>query len=118
MLLKELVGEEKSEMILASNVFNKHGSDMTIWKPNRDGSFFIMLAWETIQVRGKSHGWMKWICHKLIPKIISLCMWKVTFHHLVVDDRIRRFGISMESTCNCCDQWHEENFDHIFSTSS
>lgn len=72
MLLKELLGKGKTEMILTSNVLRKHGLDRTIYKLNKDSSFSTTsLAWETIQVRRKPHGWMKWIWHKLKLKNVG-----------------------------------------------
>lgn len=103
-LLIELVGEETIEMILASNFKQNQGSDSVIQKINRDGSFSNKSMWEMIRIKGKSHGWMKGVWHKLIPKKMSLCMWKEIFHYFSIDNSVQQLEIHLVSACNCCAQ--------------
>lgn len=78
-LLKELVGVTKTEEILMSSIKKKEGSDVFVWKPFIDGKFSTASAWEVIRVKGDEVSWMEWVWHKLLPRKISMCMWKAMF---------------------------------------
>lgn len=78
-LLTKLVGETKTEEILALKVECRQVLDRYIWTPNMDGKITLASAWEVTRLKGEHHGWMKWIWHRLLSKNISLCMWNATF---------------------------------------
>ncbi|KAF5462708.1 hypothetical protein F2P56_018694 [Juglans regia] len=102
--LLELVGSELTEEILQNVPTGKSGQDMYIWKPALDGSFSIGTAWEAM--RGKSLNTLYHDCfwHNMLPKSISMCLWKVWFNCLAVDDRVQSKGIYLASSCDCCAQ--------------
>lgn len=73
------------------------------------------MAWDVVCNKGAPFEWNKWFWHNSLPKKISMCLWKVWFRSLAVDDRIQTCGISMVSACDCCLQRGQETIDHVFS---
>ncbi|KAG2411216.1 hypothetical protein I3760_Q020700 [Carya illinoinensis] len=114
--LEELVGEEKINEILMSNLNQKVGSDVFVWKPTTNGKFSIASAWEVIRIKGMRRSWMDWVWHKLLPTRVSLCMWKALFHCLLFDERVRMLGISIVLGCDCCVEKTDETLNHVLST--
>ncbi|KAI9194953.1 hypothetical protein LWI28_010396 [Acer negundo] len=60
-------------------------------------------------------GWAKWIWHKCLPKKIAVCMWKVAFNCLSVDEKVRSVRVLIVSACNCCCSRGIEDLDHILN---
>lgn len=42
-----------------------------------------------------------------------MCMWKVVFNCLSVDEHVRHLEIPLVSYCNCCLGGHIENLEHV-----
>ncbi|KAK2653695.1 hypothetical protein Ddye_013551 [Dipteronia dyeriana] len=63
--------------------------------------------------RGDNLVWNGWFWHSLLPERISVCLWKVWFMCLAVDDRVQAKGISLASACDYCVQRSQD--DHILS---
>lgn len=59
---------------------------------------------------------LNWISHSLIPKIISIYMWKAHYRYLPFGDKIKKICIPTIPTCNCYEQRIEEKLDHVLST--
>ncbi|KAK0580059.1 hypothetical protein LWI29_035797 [Acer saccharum] len=114
-LLVELVGDDKSKDIVNNVAAGRRGQDISIWKPASDGTFSTSSAWETVRRRGDNFVWKDWFWHSLLPKRISICIWKAWFMCLAVDDRVKDKGISMASACDCCVQRSQETIDHVLS---
>lgn len=88
---------------------------MVIWKPSHDGLFSTWTTWDVVRNRGAPFEWNKWFWHTLLPKKISMCLWKTWFRSLAVDARIQTRGIPMVSTCDYPLQRSQETINHIFS---
>ncbi|KAK0598052.1 hypothetical protein LWI29_031129 [Acer saccharum] len=114
-LLVELVGDDKTMEIVNNVTAGRRGQDISIWKPTSDGTFSTSSAWEAVRRRGDNFVWKDWFWHSLLPKRISICIWKAWFMCLAVDDRVKDKGISMASACDCCVQRNQENIDHVLS---
>ncbi|KAG2720837.1 hypothetical protein I3760_02G052600 [Carya illinoinensis] len=100
--LRMLVSEEMVEKIIASPVQISGGSDVHIWQPNPDGTFFTKYAWHLIRETGPVCLWKKWLWHKLVPKKMSFVCWPAKKHVLPVDDIISKLGIPLASKCHYC----------------
>ncbi|KAK0598182.1 hypothetical protein LWI29_032329 [Acer saccharum] len=114
-LLVKLVGDDKTMEIVNNVTAGRRGQDISIWKPASDGTFSTSSAWEAVRRRGDNFVWKDWFWHSLLPKRISICIWKAWFMCLAVDDRVKDKGISMASACDCCVQRNQENIDHVLS---
>lgn len=57
-----------------------------------------------------------WFWHSMLPKQISICMWKGWFKCFAVDERVQSKGMSLASACDCCARRSIENMDHILSS--
>ncbi|TXG59223.1 hypothetical protein EZV62_013796 [Acer yangbiense] len=111
----ELVGDDKTMEIVNNVTAGRRGQDISIWKPASDGTFSTSSAWEAVRRRGDNFVWKDWFWHSLLPKRISICIWKAWFMCLAVDDRVKDKGILMASACDCCVQRNQENIDHVLS---
>lgn len=59
---------------------------------------------------------MDWTWNALIPKKITISMWKSLHQRLPLDDCVRTLGIHVVSSCNCCTNRKEETLYHVKST--
>ncbi|KAJ0095450.1 hypothetical protein Patl1_15067 [Pistacia atlantica] len=99
-------------------VAGKVGTDITICKPDIKGDFMSTSAWDLIRVKGTEHVGMDWIWHHLLPKKISVCMWKACFNGLALDSQVQSLGIPLASRCNCCTLGHTESLNHVLCNGS
>ncbi|XP_035540358.1 uncharacterized protein LOC118344262 [Juglans regia] len=114
-LLRELVSEEVVEEIIQMPINVIPGPDLFVWKPSTDGRFSTRTAWEVVRKRGQELPWHDWFWHQLLPKRISICLWKIWFNCLPVDVQVQSKGVSLASACDCCERRCMEDIDHIFS---
>ncbi|KAG2666238.1 hypothetical protein I3760_15G047900 [Carya illinoinensis] len=63
--------------------------DVLVWKNDIAGNFNTKSAWDCIRVRAPVLPWAHWIWHAILPKNISIMMWKATNNCLAVDEKIR-----------------------------
>lgn len=115
--LIELAEPSKTTEILMTRVKQKLGLNLFIWKPSISCTFSTKLAWEITKAKGSPQSWSDWIWHNLLPKKVSICMWRALFNYLMTDERVRRLGIPLVSWCKCCVVRKEETTNHAFSTS-
>ncbi|KAG2684189.1 hypothetical protein I3760_10G065300 [Carya illinoinensis] len=87
-LLERLVGHQKTTELVHFFATCKKGQDVLIWKNDTAGNFNTKLAWDCIRVRAPILPWAHWIWHAILPKNISILMWKATNNCLTVDDKI------------------------------
>ncbi|KAF5465134.1 hypothetical protein F2P56_015165, partial [Juglans regia] len=111
--LERLVGSEAAERVLEVFANCKEGSDLLIWTNSESGKFSTKSAWDCVRVRGQNFEGNKWIWNSILPKKISVFMWKAWHGALAVDDKIRRIGIPLVSRCNCCIQGQYEDLNHV-----
>ncbi|KAK4833981.1 hypothetical protein QYF36_014386 [Acer negundo] len=111
--LTELVGEEATLDILHNSRAGKSGPDLFVWTPSNDGCFSISSAWEVVRKNGDHLQWKVWIWHRLLPKHVSLCVWKAYFRCLAVDERVQARGVALASVCDCCVRKSGESLHHI-----
>ncbi|XP_040986544.1 uncharacterized protein LOC121234610 [Juglans microcarpa x Juglans regia] len=102
--LRELVSEEVVEEILQMPINDTRGPDLFVWKPSTNGRFSTRTAWEVVRKRGQELPWHDWFWHQLLPKRISICLWKIWMECLPVDIQVQRKGVSLASACDCCDR--------------
>ncbi|KAF8413601.1 hypothetical protein HHK36_001593 [Tetracentron sinense] len=115
--LVELVGSVKTEEIVQTIAAGRNGEDVLVWMPSKDGKFSSASAWDRIRVRAPQAPEMKWIWHGLLPKRVSVCVWKSRYDCLPVDENICRVGIQLASKCGCCVFGQGESRDHVLSSS-
>lgn len=111
--LTDLVGEEATLEILHNSRAGKSGPDIFVWTPSNDGSFSTSSAWEVVRKKGEQLQWKEWIWHRLLPKRVSLCVWKAYYRCLAVDERVEARGVALTSACDCCVWKSGESLDHI-----
>ncbi|KAJ0074622.1 hypothetical protein Patl1_37562 [Pistacia atlantica] len=116
--LVELIGLDKTKEIMNGVVAGKVGTNITIWKPYIKGDFTSVSAWDLIRVKGTEHLGMDWILHHLLPKKISVYMWKARFNGLALDSRVQLLGIPLASRCNCYTHGHTESLNHVLCNGS
>lgn len=51
----------------------------------------------------------------MIPKKMSLCMQKVVFKYIIVDERFHKIGIHVVLACNYCSDQKIESLDHVLN---
>ncbi|KAF5464541.1 hypothetical protein F2P56_014612 [Juglans regia] len=115
-MFSRLVGMEKAEELVEQLSSLKSGKDKLIWLKNPNGDFSTSSAWQCIQARAQEIPWTKWVWHVVIPKKISIIMWKAIHECLAVDDRIRKVGIQVASRCDCCISGAYEDMNHVLAT--
>ncbi|KAF8405073.1 hypothetical protein HHK36_009970 [Tetracentron sinense] len=115
--LVELVGSVKTEEIVQTIATGRNGENVLVWMPSKDGKFSSASAWDRIRVRAPQAPEMKWIWHGLLPKRVSVCVWKSRYDCLPVDENICRVGIQLASKCDCCVFGQGESQDHVLSSS-
>ncbi|XP_041027024.1 uncharacterized protein LOC121267244 [Juglans microcarpa x Juglans regia] len=77
--------------------------------------FTTWSAWNCKRIKGQTFPWAKWVWNPAVPRKISMTMWKAMHECLPLDDRVRRIGILVVSSCDCCLVWVGEDVDHIFA---
>ncbi|KAF5464238.1 hypothetical protein F2P56_014330, partial [Juglans regia] len=100
--LTELVREEATMEIIQNTHVGKTGSDVFVWKPSKVGNFLTATTWEVVRKWGDQMQWKEWVWHRLLPKRISIFVWKAYFRYLAVDERMKARGVAMASSCDCC----------------
>ena len=110
------MGNQKATELVNFFSTRKEGQDVLVWKNDIAGNFNTKSAWNCIRVRVPVLPWAHWIWHAILPKKISIMMWKATNNCLAVDEKIRLAGIPIVSKCNCCSVGHLEDLNHILCT--
>lgn len=54
----------------------------------------------------------------MLPKRVSICMWKSWFACHPIDTRIQAVGVQMASRCDGCPNGKIESLDHLFCKGS
>ncbi|XP_035545033.1 uncharacterized protein LOC118348151 [Juglans regia] len=108
----KLVGPEKKEEIVNEISSGRTGKDQLIWLENSNGSFTTKTAWSFVWISNPKCQWSDWIWNSALPKKFSVLMWKALNSCLVVDNRIRRLGVSLVSKCECCREGAVEDINH------
>ncbi|KAK0578404.1 hypothetical protein LWI29_009836 [Acer saccharum] len=93
----------------------QNSKDVMLWIPEKNGCFNTKSAWDVVRVRLPKFEWAKWVWHKCLPKKNIVCIWKVAFNCLSVDEKVRSVGIPIISACNCCSIIGIEDLDHILN---
>lgn len=88
---------------------------MFIWRPSTIGIFSTKLVWEITRAKGSPQIWLDWIWNKLLPKKISICMWKAHFSYLLTDKRVKSLGIPLVFGYNYCVVQNEGSRNHVLS---
>ncbi|KAF5442493.1 hypothetical protein F2P56_035145 [Juglans regia] len=83
--LELLLGAQKMEQVGSS----RNAKDILLWLPEKNGLFSTKSAWNFIRLRMPKFDWEKWIWNSLLPKKISICLWKATFSCFSVDEQVR-----------------------------
>lgn len=60
--------------------------------------------------------WQEWFSHRLLLEHMSICLWKLWFNCLAVDERVKNKGVSLASACDCYIRKCLESLDHILSS--
>ncbi|KAF5468901.1 hypothetical protein F2P56_013012 [Juglans regia] len=116
--LVDLIGLEQAGEITRKIIVGREGSNILIWKPAVDGCFSTNSAWNLLRIRGVERLELDWVWHQLLPKKISMCMWKARFGALPVGVRIQAIDIPMVSRCDCCVLREVETVDHVLRLDS
>lgn len=77
--LKVLVRDNKIEQISLSTIKFKVGPDVFIYKLSINGTFSMASTWEVTRKKEEQTQWIDWVQNNLLPKKVSLCMWKAMF---------------------------------------
>lgn len=115
-LLTDLVGETVTADIVHLGLRIWEGLERWVWESTTDGSFSIAMAWDRIRDKADLLPWPDWVWNSFLSKKVSLCVWRAWFNGLSVDDRVRKKGVSLASTCDCCSQKKQENVGHVLSS--
>lgn len=114
-LVQDLVGVDTATKITKKVLTSKTGLDIVVWKPSLDGKISTSTAWEVTRNKGNLLSGYGWFWRNSLPKRISICMWRIWFNSLAVDDRIQEKGVVLASACDCCSRHQMKSFNHIFS---
>ncbi|KAF5472990.1 hypothetical protein F2P56_009642 [Juglans regia] len=117
-MLLELLVEEKANVVMSSGLSCKEGIDIPIWEPSIDGKFNTASAWEVVRDHREENLMLKWFWNPLLPKRVSICMWKAWFACHPVDMCIQSVGIQLASRCNCCQNGKVKSLDHVLCSGS
>lgn len=83
--LTNLVGSNKTVVIMQLTVRRNSGSDVFIWKPTPNENF--TMAWEITRQATSTSGW-RWVWHKMLPiffffgcgrHYLTISLWKKKF---------------------------------------
>lgn len=102
--------------IIQSRLRIREGLDIWVWKPTIDGKVSTATAWEIIWNKGDLLPWHDWLWNGILPKRVSLCIWKAWFNGFSVDARVQKKGVSLALACDCCSQKNQETIDHVLSS--
>ncbi|XP_057958688.1 uncharacterized protein LOC131151460 [Malania oleifera] len=113
----ELVGNDKAEEVIQNTSCGRPREDILIWTLNDNGSFTSSSAWNLIRAKGPHVRDMDWLWHNLLPKKVSVRVWKARFHNLLLDEKVQSLGIAFASRCNCCELGKTEILNYILCSS-
>lgn len=91
--LEMLLGVQTASAVVAHVGSLRNSKDVLIWLPDKNWMFSTKSEWDFLRLKMPRFDWAMWIWNKLLPKKISICMWKASFNYLSVDDQVRKLGI-------------------------
>ncbi|KAK4728573.1 hypothetical protein R3W88_021561 [Solanum pinnatisectum] len=113
-VVKEILPTEFADHILG-HIKPPQGrieDDKPCWMLDNTGAFTVKSAWNYIRHREDPNRIYKWIWTMGVPFKMAFLMWRLWKFKILVDDRVRRWGIAGPSRCWCCvqpDHWHKGN---------
>ncbi|WMV49196.1 hypothetical protein MTR67_042581, partial [Solanum verrucosum] len=88
--------------------------DKPCWMLESRGAFTVKTAWNYIRHKEDPNRIYRWIWTKGMPFKMAFMMWRMWKFKILVDDRLRRWGLEGPSRCWCCDKSDQETLSHVF----
>lgn len=111
-----MVGVEKIEEIVQSVPTNKSAPNIFIWKPSPDGRFTTAAVWEVVRSKHQIFLYHDWFWHSVLPKRISIFLWRAWANCLFVDEGVQNNAISLALSCDCYERKASETINHVLSS--
>lgn len=87
------------------------------WTCTSNGEFSVSSAWAISRSSLPTMMSTKFIWHKLLPRHISVFMWRLFLRKLPIDEGLWCKGIQLASKYSCCSSMSMETFSHVFISS-
>lgn len=81
------------------------------------GSFTLKSVFDLMRDASSAMLTTKFIWHSLLPRQMSIFLWRLFIKRLPLDEGLWKKGYSLASRCCCCLQYDMETFTHVFLTS-
>lgn len=99
---KAVLRVQAAQAVCNQNLFLSDSADLPCWTVNSNGLFSLSSAWNLIREPRPLMLSAKHIWQKLLPKQISLFLWKLFLLRLPIDEGLWSKGIHLASKCSCC----------------
>lgn len=97
----------------ASLIPAEANEDRVIWTLSSSESFTSKSAWSAIRTKAPEAPWHAMVWHKgLVPRW-AFILWVTILGRLTTRDRLRSWGVTLDSGCVLCDGGMESH-DHLF----
>lgn len=100
------------------SIFLSQNEDSICWTVNSNGLFSITSAWNMVLQQNAYVASAKFVWHKLLPKQISLFLWKLCKSRLPIAEGLWKKGIQLAEKSFCRFTGNVETFNHVFLTST
>ncbi|WMV20307.1 hypothetical protein MTR67_013692 [Solanum verrucosum] len=88
--------------------------NITKLKQFQPGNFEVSSAWRSLRQSQGIALTNKSLWHKALPFQFSFFNWKLLENRIPIDDNVKKKGVSLPSRCECCENYCNENLEHLF----